>query len=144
MIKEKNTPNNSKPDASEPFLKSGKLKSFLFSQRHNRDLLKKHNPAADYNVFFELLLASPNPCFEGYYEDGPHFGSTDIAPEKAEEIQKGITDFARIYTDEFKGYQYMLDISGRDAYAPVLTASGNGEKYLHAIASHFDLEIGLK
>lgn len=139
-----NTPYNSEPDASEPFLQSGKLVSFLFSQGHNRDLLKKHNPGEDYNVFWELLLASPNPCFEGYYPDGPHFGDSDIDEGKAGEIQKGITDFVSDYTSRFAAYPYMLNISGRDAYAPVLAASGNGLKYLHSIEAGFNTEIGVK
>ncbi len=144
LIAGTNTPYNSEPDASEPFLQSGKLKSYLFSQSHNRDLLKKHNPSADYNVFLELLLSSPNPCFDGYYPDGPRYGSADIDIRKAEEIQKGITDFVRKYADRFSAYPYMFRISGRDAYAPVLAASGRGEKYLRKIASGFDLEKGVK
>ena len=144
LIAGTNTPYNSEPDASEAFLQSGKLVSYMFSQAHNRDLLKKHDPAKGYNIFWELLLASPNPCFEGYYPEGPHFGKSDIDAGKAEEIQRGIMDFARIYTETFKSYPYMLNISGRDAYAPVLAASGNGEKYLHSVASGFDIEIGVK
>ena len=38
----------------------------------------------------------------------------------------------------------MLNISGRDAYAPILAASGNGLKYLHTIEAGFDTEIGVK
>ena len=144
LIAGTNTLYNSEPDASEPFLQSGKLVSYMFSQAHNRDLLKKHDPAKGYNIFWELLLASSNPCFEGYYKDGPHFGKSDIDAGKAEEIQRGIMDFAHIYAETFNSYPYMLNISGRDAYAPVLAASGNGEKYLHAVASGFDIEIGVK
>ncbi len=144
LIAGTNTPYNAEPDASEPFLQSGKLKSFLFSQSHNRDLLKKHDPNLDFNVFWELLLSSPNPCFEGYFAGGPRFGETDIDPAKAVEIQKGITDFVAVYTDVFKAYPYMLKISGRDAYAPLLAASGNGLKYLNAITSRFNMEIGVK
>ena len=58
--------------------------------------------------------------------------------------EKGIIDFVNEYTCRFKAYPYMMNISGRDAYAPVLAASGNGEKYLHAVASGFDIEIGVK
>ena len=41
LIAGTNTIYNSEPDASETFLQSGKLVSYLYSQRHNRDLLKK-------------------------------------------------------------------------------------------------------
>ena len=47
-----NTPYNAEPDASEPFLQSGKLVAYLYSQSHNRDLLKKHDPNKDYNVYW--------------------------------------------------------------------------------------------
>ncbi|MBP8969553.1 MAG: hypothetical protein KBG42_09775 [Lachnospiraceae bacterium] len=139
-----NTPYNSEPDASEAFLQSGKLKSFLFSQSFNRDLLKKHDPGKDYNVFWELLLSSDEPCFEGYYPDGEHYSESDIDGVKAKEIERGVVDFALNYKDRFKEYPYMYNISGRDAYAPMLAAAGNRENYLHAIASHFELEKGLK
>ena len=40
LIAGTNTVHNSEPDASEPFLQSGKLVAYLYSQSHNRDLLK--------------------------------------------------------------------------------------------------------
>ncbi|MCR4793337.1 MAG: hypothetical protein K5871_11340 [Lachnospiraceae bacterium] len=124
-----NTVHNAEPDASESFLQSGKLVSYLYSQSHNRDLLKKHDPNKDYNLFWEMLLASPEPCFIGFYPDGPHFGKADIGPEKALEIQKGVLDFVSEYSHLFSEYQYMTAIGGRDAYAPVIAASGHGEKF---------------
>ncbi|MBQ6887275.1 MAG: HAD-IA family hydrolase [Lachnospiraceae bacterium] len=63
-----NTVHNAEADASEPFLQSGKLVAYLYSQSHNRDILKKHNPNKDYNVFWELLLSSTTPQFSGFYE----------------------------------------------------------------------------
>ena len=63
-----NTVHNAEADASEPFLQSGKLVAYLYSQSHNRDILKKHNPNKDYNVFWELLLSSSTPQFSGFYE----------------------------------------------------------------------------
>ncbi|MCR4764408.1 MAG: hypothetical protein K5696_12855, partial [Lachnospiraceae bacterium] len=56
-----NTPMNDEPDAAEPFLQSGKLMAYLFSQSLNRDLWKHHDPGRDYNIFFELLLSSDTP-----------------------------------------------------------------------------------
>ncbi|MCR5846598.1 MAG: HAD hydrolase-like protein [Lachnospiraceae bacterium] len=139
-----NTLYNSEPDASEPFLQSGKLVAYLYSQSHNRDLLKKHDPNKDYNVFWELLLSSPNPRFEGFYADGPRFGKTDANPKGIREVQLGIMDFVREYTEHFKEYPYMFNISGRDAYAPLLAASGNKEKYLKTIEKKFDLNINVE
>ena len=138
-----NTLHNAEPDASESFLQSGKLKSYLYSQSHNRDLLKKHDPGKGYNIFWELLLSSPQAKFSGFYSDGPHFEDSDIDLVKAEEIQKGILDFAKEYTEKFPEAPYLLDISGRDAYAPVMAASGNGEKYLKMLKNRFSLDEGV-
>ena len=138
-----NTPHNAEPDASESFLQSGKLKSYMFSQSHNRDLLKKHDPGKGYNVFWELLLSSPQAKFSGFYPDGPHFEDSDIDLVKAGEIQKGITDFASEYTEKFSKTPYLLDISGRDAYAPIMAASGNNENYLKMIKNMFSLDEGI-
>ena len=47
------------------------------------------------------------------------------------------------YTEKFAKTPYLLDISGRDAYAPVMAASGNGEKYLNSIKNLFSLDEGI-
>ena len=138
-----NTPHNAEPDASESFLQSGKLKSYMFSQSLNRDLLKKHDPGKGYNVFWELLLSSPQAKFSGFYSDGPHFEDSDIDLVKAGEIQKGILDFVKEYTKKFRKTPYLLDICGRDAYAPVMAASGNNEKYLNMLKKSFSLDEGI-
>ena len=138
-----NTPANAEPDASEPFLQSGKLVSYLYSQAHNRDLLKKHDPNKDFNVFWELLLSSTTPTFEGFYEDGLHFGKKDANLQGIQEIQRGIMDFAGQYAKTFRDYPYMLRISGRDAYAPMLLAASHKEKYLRSIAAKFDLQVNV-
>lgn len=139
-----NTIYNAEPDASESFLQSGKLVSYLYSSAFNRDLLKKHNPNKDYNVFWELLLSSPESSFNGFdMVDGKvelNFGDCDANIEGIGEIQKGILDFVNDYLSAFKDFPYMLNISGRDAYAPILLASSNNEKYLKEIAKKFKLE----
>jgi len=146
-----NTMYNAEPDATEPFLQSGKLVSYLYSQSHNRDLLKKHDPAKDYNVFWELLLSSPTPQFVGFYEEEPYlrFGDYDDNIEGINEIQRGILDYINEYTDRFGSpidgtFKYMYNISGRDAYAPMLLAASHNEKYLRAISKKFSLEINVK
>lgn len=155
-----NTVHNTEPDASEPFLQSKKLVAYLYSQRHNRDLLKKHDPNKDYNVFWELLLSSPTPQFVGFYagdkrknkEDDRYiedldltlcFGKYDKNQEGIREIQKGIWDFVADYYEHFKAYPYLFAISGRDAYAPMLVAASHDEKYLKAIEKKFQLEINV-
>ena len=160
MIAGTNTVHNSEPDASETFLQSGKLVAYLYSQSHNRDLLKKHDPNKDYNVFWELLLSSPTPQFSGFQSGNAcrektedryfpdlditlQFGKYDANQEGIKEIQHGILDFAADYKEHFKDFPYMFNISGRDAYAPMLVAASHNEKYLKAIEKKFDLEINV-
>lgn len=162
-----NTVHNLEPDASEAFLQSGQLVAYLYSQSHNRDLLKKHDLNKDYNVFWELLLSSPTPQFKGFYcgdqihsrsvNDSKYgrpqyisqlditleFGKYDFNIEGIKEIQQGILDFVQEYHSHFKEFPYMEKISGRDAYAPMLVAASHNEKYLKAIEKKFDLEIGV-
>lgn len=157
MVAGTNTIHNFEPDASEPFLQSGKLVAYLYSQAHNRDLLKKHDPNKDYNVFWELLLSSPTPKFEGFYkghiaETGKYmpeidislkFGKYDHNREGIKKIQKGILDFVKDYHSHFKDFPYMFNISGRDAYAPMLVAASHNERYLKAIEKRYKLEVNV-
>ncbi len=162
MVAGTNTIHNAEPDASEPFLQSGKLVPYLYAQSFNRDLLKKHDPNREYNVFWELLLSSTTPQFDGFYMSRPgdggngrkitvgqtreiwlRFGREDENKKGIEQIQKGILDFVENYKDAFFKYPYMFRISGRDAYAPMLLAAGRQEKYLRAIAGKFDGQVNV-
>lgn len=144
-----NTVYNAEPFASEAFLQNGILVSYMYSQSHNRDLLKKHNPNKDYNVFWELLLSSATPQFDGFgYDDAAQtyelkFGKKDYNPAGIEMIQKGILDFIKDYKALFGGLRIYENISGRDAYAPMLAASGHNERYLKRIEKLFDLKINV-
>ena len=44
MIAGTNSVHNAEPNATESFLYSGKLVSYLYSQEHNREDWKWHNP----------------------------------------------------------------------------------------------------
>ena len=135
-----NTIHNPEPDASESFIQSGKLISYMYSQRHNRDLLKMHDPNKDHNIYWELLLSSPEPAFAGFYADGLRYGKQDVSPDAANEIRKGITCFVNEYSERFKEYPFMFNISGRDAYAPMIIAMSRGGKYLKALAGKTGFE----
>ena len=154
-----NTIHNAQPDASDPFLQDGRLVAYLYSRQMNRDLLKKHDPNKDYNVFWELLLSSLTPSFQGFH-DGRYqtekesiyletvditleFGKYDFNPEGIGEIQRGILDFAEQYLEHFGAFPYMFRISGRDAYAPMLVAASYDERYLKMIEKRFQLEIAV-
>lgn len=137
-----NTLGNSEPDASETFLQDGRLVAYLYSQRHNRDLLKKHDPNKDYNVFWELLLSSPTPQFVGFGRTLT-FGRYDANQDGIRSIQRGILDFVSDYRTHFKDYPYMFNISGRDAYAPMLVAASYDEKYLKTMEKKFGLNVNV-
>ena len=140
---------NFEVDASEIFLQNGKLAAYLYAQSFNRDLWKKHDPNTDDNIFFELLLASPTPQFLGFELDEASgevsylFGKVDANPEGMKEIQSGILDFVRDYQKHFSGYPYLFCVSGRDAYAPILAASGNKKAYLKALKKKFEFEANV-
>lgn len=160
MIAGTNTLHNAEPDAAEAFLQSGKLVAYLYSQGFNRDLLKKHNPDKDYNVFWELLLSSPTLKFEGFVCGNtcreqsndryvPElditlcFGGYDANVRGIEQIQEGIMDFVQDYVAHFKHFPCMFNIGGRDAYAPMLVAASHKERYLKEIEKRFALEINV-
>ena len=144
-----NSVHNFEVDASEIFLQNGKLAAYLYAQSFNRDLWKKHDPNTDDNIFFELLLTSPTPQFLGFELDEVSgevlylFGKMDANPEGMKEIQSGILDFVRDYQKHFSGYPYLFCVSGRDAYAPILAASGNKKAYLKALKKKFEFEANV-
>lgn len=142
-----NTVYNAEPNASETFLQTGKLVSYLYSQSHNRDLLKKHNVNKGYNVFWEILLSSPTKSFLGFKfnehskEVEYEFGNYDKNISGIIEIQQGILNFIAEYQNRFGKFPYMYDISGRDAYAPMLLATAKNEKYIREVAKLFEINI---
>ncbi len=69
------------------------------------------------------------------------FGKPDANIKGIKRIQKGILDFVHDYHSHFKDYPYMMNISGRDAAAPMLLAASHDERYLKAIAKRFDFKI---
>lgn len=152
MIAGTNTLHNFEPFASETFLQTGELVSYMYSMSHNRDLMKKHDPSKNYNVYWELLLSSPTRQFTGFgfkrdeagnvlKEPELHFGKYSDNMEGIREIQRGILDFAGHYLKHFGDTPWLFSISGRDAYAPMLAAAGHKEKYLKAICKRFALDI---
>ena len=158
-----NTIHNTEPDASEMYFKTGRLVSYLYSLSDNRDVMKKHDPAKNYNLYWELLLSSAKKPLKGFAltenirkdqmeyeidrEDDRiafYFGKPDDNQEGILEIQKGILDFVDEYDRHFKNYPYMYEISGRDAYAPMLAASGYHERYLKEIYRRFCLKVNVE
>ncbi|MBQ8984169.1 MAG: hypothetical protein IJ079_11350 [Lachnospiraceae bacterium] len=155
-----NTIHNGEPDASEPFLQSERLVAYLYSGRHNRDLWKLHDPNKGFNVFWELLVSSPTPQFYGFYNGEREvlsseniymeslnitlcFGERDANIDGIRRIQQGILDFVQEYRTHYEHFPYMMRISGRDAYAPIIAASSHKAAYLHAMEHNFNLQINV-
>lgn len=135
-----NTIHNAEPNTSEAFLSGGKLKSYLFSQEHNRDLWKAHDAAKGDNLVVEMLLSSPTGGFVGFSDDG--FILKEISEsdrKKAGECQRGILDFTRLYLKH--GFNNKR-ISGRDAYAPIALLLKN-KNYINSIISGEFTETGV-
>ena len=144
-----NTAHNAEPDMSETMLLDGSMVSYLYSSMDNRDLYKKHDPAKDYNLYFELITSSPSPSFKGFYfdENGDvelRFSKPEDNPEGIQEIWDGIELFVDDYRQHFGSYDYMFNISGRDAYAPMLLAASHNEKYLKMIYKNFNLKLAVE
>lgn len=144
-----NTVHNAEPDASETFLQSGKLVSYMFSQSDNRDIMKKHDLNRDYNVYWELLLSSPTGSFKGFERDENGnlkavLSKPDVKEEAVNEIWNGIIDFVEEYMTHFGDCRLNEHISGRDAYAPMLAAAGKNESYLKNLRRNLNIEVDVK
>lgn len=149
MVAGTNSAHNAEPDMSETMLLDGSMLSYLYSSLDNRDLYKKHDPAKDYNLYFELITSSPSPSFKGFYydENGKielRFSKPEDNPEGIKDIWDGIEMFVNDYRWHFSDYDYMFNISGRDAYAPMLLAASHDEKYLKAIYKNFNLKVSVE
>lgn len=112
-------------DAAEPFLASGKLVSYLFSQTKNRDLWRFHNPSLMHNLYWELLLGAPYGSLKNFFIDSdgkaaPRLKESPLKRESIREIHRGIMDFVTYFHHAEQSLGIEIPISGRDAYAPML------------------------
>lgn len=126
LIAGTNSGRSPEPDAAEPQLFSGRLVSYLYSQEKNRDLWHFHDPAAGHNLYWELLLGAPEGSLKGFYLDGGghavcRFKPPVQNPDSIREIHRGILDFVRLFLETEDRLGVQIPISGRDAYAPMLT-----------------------
>lgn len=120
-----NTFHNAEPNAAEPFLYTGRLVSYLYSQEENRENWKWHNPGRNHNLLVEQLLSSKEGSLSDIVTDKESregyrfvFKEPDTAPQRVEQIQQGIMDFAGDYQRYIPEYYRKTHcISGADAYA---------------------------
>lgn len=121
------------PDAAETFRVSGQVVSYLFSQAENRDLWKFHDPGRRDNLYWELLLGAPEGSFVGFYPDENgdpicRFKEKPSGAERIREIHQGILDFVEQFTQTEARIGWEIPISGRDAYAPMLSPCSRKNK----------------
>lgn len=120
-------------DMSEPFLFGGRLSSYLYSQRENRDLWKLHDPADRHNLYWELLLGAPEGSLLGFYPDGdgravPRLKDPPPHADRIREIHRGILDFVRRFWKLEQRIGQEIPVSGRDAYAPMISVGSRRNK----------------
>lgn len=145
LIAGTNSRHNAEPDTSEGALACGRLTSYLYSQQQNRDLWKFHNPGRGHNLWLELLFSSASLSLKGFYlqEDqsvGFRFSEKrEISSQSVEQIQQGILDFARDWQKSFGALDW--EISGRDAYAPLMRMLRDRE-YLKKLSAAADWKPG--
>lgn len=109
-------------DVIEAQLIDGSIDSYLFSQRLNPDIYKKHQVNKLYSVFMEIMLSAPFPSFKGFLPDEQNgyklsFDLPEVEGyEMMRKIEDGAMDFVHQYTSAFKNYPYMTNIPGCDVY----------------------------
>lgn len=136
------------PEIPEPFLISGELVSYLYSAWQNRDLWKFHDPDKNHNLYWELLLGSPQGSLKGFSLDENencvlHFKRPPEHGDKIREIHRGILDFVEQYRQIEHRLGIQIPISGRDAYAPMLLAlSRKNKKFMRDLEGLTD-EAGI-
>ena len=97
------------------------VESYLFNNTFNLDNFNSHSTTNKNtnNLYFEQFTQAPMPSFEGVYNGEFLFDLPEIENyEKITEIHNGIMDFATEYTEYFKKFPFMFNISGHDAYMP--------------------------
>lgn len=120
------TGKSTEPDAAEPAMMSGRMVSYLYSPQENRDIWKYHNPDKKHNLFWELLLGSPQGSLKGFYfgRDGRalvRLKKNHTDQERIREIHRGILDFIDCFLETEKRIGQEIPVGGRDAYAPMLS-----------------------
>lgn len=136
-------------DMSEPFLFSGQLVSYLYSQRENRDLWKLHDPSDRHNLYWELLLGAPEGSLQGFDLDGegrgvPRLKSPPPAADRIREIHRGILAFVRQFRELEERIGREIPVSGRDAYAPMISVgSRQNQPFIEGLEALLDdMHIG--
>lgn len=113
-------------EANLSYLMKKDIEAYIFSRTFNRDLYNIHSKTNKSlnSIFFEIFSQAQHPSFSGFRrtEEGDVKFLFDIPEvenyEIIAEVHRGIMDFVKKYTATFGKYDYLLNISGYDAYMP--------------------------
>ncbi len=110
-------------------MQRGQVQTYLFSPMHNKGLHDAHQEENERlnSFFFEILTQSATPTFLGFDSQGRFLYDIPEVENYARDgqIHEGALDFVRDYTEIFRDFPYMMDISGHDAYMPFQYFSRN-------------------
>lgn len=121
--------------------------TYVFSERWNADYAKLHQKNTQLNnSIIETFFSSMEPSFLSYIEvDGKvqkQFAQTP-GNKSYSEIYRGIMDFSLDYVKNVPFFPELMNISGRDAYAPVLALMKDPKKFSKVFSDvNFDLSVG--
>lgn len=115
----------SEHEANSHFIMKKDIEVYIFSRFYNRihyDFHANTNKNTN-NIYFELFTQAQYPSFAGFKKTENGFDFVFDVPEvenykMIEEVHKGIYDFVKGYNETFKNHNYMLNVSGYDAYLP--------------------------
>ncbi len=143
-----NTCHNAEPDSTETYLQSGRLTAYLYSQRENRDIWKLHDSGKGHNLYWEMLLDAPSGSLKGFYtdQDGKwtcRFKKACADVERIHEVQKGILCFVKHWKMISENLDDLEQISGRDAYAPMVNIEREKNKGYMKYLLHLEDEMGI-
>lgn len=102
-------------------IQNEEVESYIFSNVFNTHIHAFHQETNNRlnSFFFEILTQSCSPTFLGVHDGIFNFDIPEVENyERNREIHNGILDFVKEYSEHFKEYPYMCNISGNDAYMP--------------------------
>lgn len=124
-------------------LQSGDIRTYVFSETLNMDYALIHQKNIEIsNSIVETLFSAKHATFVKYKlndknEAIPIFSNKNNNNKHVESIQRGIIDFVKDYVEKTKYFKELLNISGRDAYTPIITLLSD-EKQLEQFLIDFD------
>lgn len=102
----------------------GIIDTYMFSPVKYEENFRFHSVSGINNILMELFAGAPSPSFLGISGDGKNYKLKFDVPEVSnykiiESVHMGIMDFVEEYKSHFGQNEYMMHVSGYDAYMPI-------------------------